>query len=820
MLLMSSQGTPLGMLSVMYRQPISNVAEVESMVKIFVSRAAAELERRQSREEMNHSLSILQATLDSTADGILVVDTSWQIKTFNRKFLEMWRIPGDLMTSGDARTPRDFVLEQLENPQQFNTLLESQFDDGTGETFDHVHFKDGRVFERHSQPQYINGVLVGRVWCYSDVTERVRAGEEIARSRDFYLSIFEKFPALIWRSGLDGQYDYFNRSWLEFTGRSLSEELGDGWLQGVHPEDRQRYLRTYLDSFSVRRPFEMEYRLRRHDGQYRWLVDFGRPFDDLEGRFGGYVGACFDITDRKQTEHRNSQTLSLLGATLEATADGILVVDRKGRITLHNRKLIEMWGLPEGLLEQGDGREVWGAVRSLLKTSPMFMNKMKRLHRTPEKEYFVQVRLRDGRIFECYTCPQRVGKAIMGRVWCFRDITGQKTLETQLGQMQKIEAIGNLAGGVAHDFNNLLTIINGYSAQLMRALRDDGKLSQKVDLILQAGERAAGLTRQLLAFSRQQVLEPRVVDLNGLIRNLEKMLSRLIREDITIELNLCQDLGRVKADPGQMEQILMNLTINARDAIIGPGRITIQTANAELDQAFARSHPGAVPGRYAMFAVSDTGEGIDEAIQTRIFDPFFTTKEPGRGTGLGLSTVYGIVKQSAGYISVESASGEGTSFQVFIPRTEGRSNGSEPSAEKKNAPPPRGERILLVEDQSEVLQLAEQTLTDLGYSVVPAASGEEALRRSSAAGVSFDLLVTDIVMSGMDGIELAGCLREKIPGLPVLFMSGYGDFHGRKDFSHAGNEAFLQKPFTAEVFLRKVRQLIGKTHAGKDYVEK
>ena len=375
-----------------------------------------------------------------------------------------------------------------------------------------------------------------------------------------------------------------------------------------------------------------------------------------------------------------------------------------------------------------------------------------------------------------------------------------------LRAVQKFEAIGQLAGGVAHDFNNLLTVINGYSSQLIRALKDNDLCRSDAEAILQAGQRAAALTRQLLAFSRRQVLEPKILDLNELIRGFEKILRRLLHEGILMKINFAADLGRVKADPGQVEQILMNLIVNARDALPRGGNITIETANAELDEAFALRHPSAAAGRYVRFSVRDDGPGMDEAVRRRIFEPFFTTKEQGRGTGLGLSTVYGIVKQSAGYIQVESAPGAGSTFNVYLPRTDERqtvlSQGAATAAVTGKA------TVLVVEDEMEVLRLVETALHYRAYPVLAAATAAEALSLCGSRLGDIDLLLTDMVLPDRSGPELARELRNRRPGLKVLYMSGYGQFHGEETFVDQADRAFLQKPFTPEELTEKIQILL------------
>jgi len=389
-------------------------------------------------------------------------------------------------------------------------------------------------------------------------------------------------------------------------------------------------------------------------------------------------------------------------------------------------------------------------------------------------------------------------------------------LEEQLRQAHKMEAIGRLAGGIAHDFNNLLTVINGYSELVLNSLGANLHARKNVEQIKKAGRRAATLTRQLLAFSRRQVLQLRVLDLNAVVTNFEAMLQPLIGEDILLEAVLQPGLGLVKVDPGQIEQIILNLTVNARDAMPEGGKLTIETANVELDEAYARRHVSVRPGPYVMLAISDTGCGMDAETQARIFEPFFTTKEHGKGTGLGLATVYGIVKQSGGNIWVYSEPGKGTTFKIYLPRVEGVAEGSEPAHPRSSIL--RGsETILLVEDEDMVRSLAREILEAHGYAVSEARDSTEALRVCHTHSGSIHLLVTDVVMPGMSGRELAARLGTIHPETKVLYMSGYtDDAVVRHGVLNAGL-AFLQKPFTANAFLCKVREVLDSTSSPPVY---
>jgi signal transduction histidine kinase/ActR/RegA family two-component response regulator len=385
--------------------------------------------------------------------------------------------------------------------------------------------------------------------------------------------------------------------------------------------------------------------------------------------------------------------------------------------------------------------------------------------------------------------------------------TQRQQLEDQLRQSQKMDALGRLAGGVAHDFNNLLTVIKGHGDLIQDRLQPNDPLLSSSKQIIKAAERAAGLTRQLLAFCRMQMLEPKVVDLNALVSEMCKLLRRLVREDIAFAFDAGESLGRVKADPGQLEQVLINLTVNACDAMPEGGKLSIATRNIIVDEKFATQRPPLKPGEYVLISVADTGSGMDAVTKSRIFEPFFTTKEQGKGTGLGLATVYGVVKQSGGYIWVESEPGKGARFEVFLPRVRG---GKEAAIEEEESDEParRKGTVLLAEDEEGVRELAAEFLTSAGYQVLSANDGVEALEIAERYAKPIHLLLTDVVMPRMRGPELARKLKEKRNKVKLLYVSGYLEFNkGNSEFVEDGS--FLQKPFSRDELVKKVDEVLG-----------
>jgi signal transduction histidine kinase/ActR/RegA family two-component response regulator len=428
-------------------------------------------------------------------------------------------------------------------------------------------------------------------------------------------------------------------------------------------------------------------------------------------------------------------------------------------------------------------------------------------------------RTSSGRVIEVETTGHAIRYGgVVAELIVLMDVTQRRLLEDQLRQAQKMEAVGMLAGGVAHDFNNLLTIITGYSQLILNNLAPEDPNRQSAEQIMKAGERAATLTSQLLAFSRRQVLQPKVLDVNRLIGTLTSMLRRLIGEDIDLQLHLREGLGQVNADPGQIEQVLMNLVVNARDAMPRGGTLTIETANIDLDENYTRTHVTLKPGPYVMIAVSDTGTGMDDNTKAHAFEPFFTTKVQGRGTGLGLSTVFGIVRQSGGGVDIYSALGKGTSAKVYLPRID------QPevieSSERRAKVSQGTETILVAEDDEMVRSLVKETLQRHGYDVLDAAGPLEAQKISDSHRGAIHLLITDVVMPKVNGRDLAARLLRRRPAMKVLYMSGYTDGAVVNNGILRKEVAFLQKPFTPAALAEKVREVLeeknGKIrHAGE-----
>jgi signal transduction histidine kinase/ActR/RegA family two-component response regulator len=528
----------------------------------------------------------------------------------------------------------------------------------------------------------------------------------------------------------------------------------------------------------------------------------------LEERIVQRTQALYEeIEDRKRAEENLAKSISMLTSTLESTGDGILVVDRdKGSIKT-NQKLFDLTSLPKDLIEKGDFVGVLEYFMQVAKYPDRLRAQMAQIMAEPELGRIDIIELKDNRFFEIFSQPHWEHGKCVGRIYSFRDVTEQHRLEESLRQSQKMEAIGQLAGGVAHDFNNILTIINGYGELLLSTIDSEHPMYRKLVEIKKAGERASGLTGQLLAFSRKQVLAPQVLDINAIVTNMQKMLKRLIGENISMEINGAKDLWKIHADKGQIEQVLMNLIVNARDAMPNGGVITIGTHNMEISETQAKAQDGLRAGFYVRLTVTDTGIGMDSNTRARIFEPFFTTKEVGKGTGMGLSTVYGIINQSDGAIAVDSELGKGTCFEIYLPRA----SESEVFEEKELLPAEDlggEETILLVEDDQSVRELAFVALVQQGYTVLEAADAEAAIKLSEKFEKPIHLLLTDVIIPQTNGGELAEILKISRPEMKILFISGYTDNSIVKQITSREFGAFLQKPFTPTSLTKKIRALL------------
>ena len=659
-------------------------------------------------------------------------------------------------------------------------------------------------------PQAIRG-LVALVFLFDLYTiyqhlliYRIR--RQLVQREELFHLISENAADMIAVVDMEGKRLYNSLSFEKALGYSPEELQSSSSFEQIHPDDRERVKKATEDARRSGIGSTLEYRLRHKNGSWLVLESTSSVIRNSDGEPEKLVIVNRDITERKRAEEALRRSEAGFRSVVEDAPYGIYRASTAGRFLQVNPALQKMlsYEVAEELLRKDLASDIF-------RHTGEYQRLTEALTGTEEvKDIELEWKRQDGTPITVRCSGRRIndenGAPAYFEVFA-EDVTEKRILEKQLRMAQKMEAIGRLSGGIAHDFNNLLGVIIGYSRVLNKALSTNNALREHAVEIEKAGQRAASLTKQLLAFSRQQVLTPAVLNLNTLASDMEKMLPRLLGEDIEVSLALDPELGDVKADQSQVEQVIMNLAVNARDAMPLGGKLKIQTANVELDQAYTWNHPGSKVGSYVLLAVTDTGTGMDAGTLTHIFEPFFTTKERGKGTGLGLATVYGVVKQSNGYIWVDSAPGKGASFQIYLPRHVGQQAVDEQiidSSEKLRGT----ETILLVEDAEPLRKLAQAFLEAGGFRVLSAESGESALEVMASFGGTFDLLLTDVVMPGINGRVLAEQMLPRQPGMRVLYMSGYTDSfiagHGVLD----PGTHLLHKPFTEEILIRKVREVL------------
>jgi PAS domain S-box-containing protein len=647
----------------------------------------------------------------------------------------------------------------------------------------------------------VTGQLLVRAMRYA--TERKRAIEALQRSEEYYRSLIENALDIITVLDADGKVRYGSPSFERTLGYPQGALTGTDAFTIVHPEDEEQ-VRGMLDT-GTRHPGatqHFECRMRHRNGTWRVFEAIGKRFE-AHTSVKGYVVNSRDITERKRSEEELRQANETLRAVIEASPLAIYVLDLEGKVRSWNTAAEQIFGYaadevlgqPLPIRFEADG-DVFRTRFEQARSGHVAAGLEQHAERKDGSTVSVSV----------WNSPMRDPSGMVtGIVEAVADTTERKRLEDQFRQAQKMEAVGRLAGGVAHDFNNLLTVITGYCHMLLDQLGTDHPVAGDMEQVLKAADRATSLTRQLLAFSRKQMVQPKVVDPNALLAEMSAMLRRLLGEDIILELDLTGN-ARVRVDPGNFGQVVINLVVNARDAMPGSGTLRIQSRVRWISQEDNGLYSTFGEGEYFLLEVIDTGTGMSEETLNHLFEPFFTTKERGRGTGLGLSTSYGIIKQNKGEILVRSRPGEGTTFSIYLPTVE------EPAEAVDGRTPPQyvggTETILLAEDEDGVRTVLSEMLRKLGYVVLAAPGGAEAERIADSSSARIAMLVTDVVMPGMSGRELADRLRTSRPDLRVLFVSGYAEGGIVSEGEIEPGTAFLHKPFHQDDLARKVREIL------------
>jgi two-component system cell cycle sensor histidine kinase/response regulator CckA len=920
------------------------LAQIQSRdADLQTARTSLEQRVEERTKKLAESLSLLNATLESTADGIVALDLAGKIISINTKFTNLWHFPAAMLERLDSKEMKLFTAQQVKDPEKFiQRMIESDTDTGT-ELFDVVELKDGRTFERYVFPQVVDVRRAGTVINYRDVTERKRAEEAVQRQQTELRALFDLMPAMIWFKDTNNGILRVNQRVAEAAGKSVAEIEGKSSVE-IYPVEAAKF---YADDLAVIQSgvAKLGYvePMRSQDGKELWVQTDKVPVRDPDGKVVGIVVMAQDITERKRGEVALQESKLFLQSTLDALSAHIAILDEYGKILEVNRAWNQFahanhflgsgYGIGDNYLQLCDTATGVCAVeapasakgiRAVMAGEIQEFQLEYPCHSPTEQRWFIMRVTRFGEdggkrivvahenitarklaetargrlaaILEATTdmvsfsdpagkilyfnragreqlgmgldedvtkliiadflsdpanspiVTEGIPAAIRDGTWSgetvllsrggkeipisqvilahkssngkleflstiMRDTTERKKIEAQLFQSQKMETVGKLAGGIAHEFNSIMTAIIGQSELLLADLPSGNPFLKNVKEIHKAAERAAILTRQLLAYGRKQILQPEIYDLNMILSRMETVLRHLMGGNVDMRLMPAIGLKTIKVDAGQIEQVIVNMAMNAVEAMPHGGKLTIETSNITLDPSYTSSFPELKPGNYIMLAITDTGIGMSKEVKSRVFEPFFSTKEVGKGTGLGLATCYGIIKQSGGHINVYSEPGRGSTFKIYLPQIEAAT--IETPAQRLDTPNlPRGiETILLVEDDPALREMATTLLRRLGYTVLAAANGIEALSQTHHPERGhIDLLFTDVVMPHMSGKELADRIQSLYPHTKILFTSAYTE----NSIIHQGvlNEgiALLQKPFTPSALAQKVREIL---NAGK-----
>jgi len=775
---------------------------------------------RRVKEELKWKTVFLEAQANSSIDGILVVDQQGGKILQNQRMADLLKIPRHIANNKDDRKQLRWVTGMTKNPGQFMEKVVYLNSHPNETSRDEIELKDGTMLDRYSSPVVGNdNKYYGRIWTFRDITGRKRAENVLRASDEKFHQLADNITDAFWiRSPDMRELHYISPAFERIWGRSAESLYANPqqWIDFALPEDRERVRGVFATLTGDAPSMDIEYRIVRPDGEVRWIHTRGFQVRDAAGELISLTGIITDITERKQTAEALRESKQIIEGIMNAIPVRVFWKDKKLVYLGCNAVFARDAGFaePKDIIGKDDFQMGWrdqaekyrGDDRQVIESgcSKLLIEEPQT---TPEGN---TITLLSSKI------PLRSSNGeISGVLGTYLDITVRKRLEARLVQAQKMETVGKLAGGIAHEFNSILTAIIGQSELLLNDIPAGSPLAKNATEISKAAVRAATLTRQLLAYGRKQILQPEILDLNQVIAGMEGMFRHLMSGDVDVRIVPSGGLQAVKADAGQIEQVIMNLALNAADAMPNGGKLTLETANISFDEENAGRYPELKPGDYVMLAITDNGTGMSAEVKAHVFEPFFSTKSVGQGTGLGLSTCYGIVKQSGGHISVYSEPGRGTTFKIYLPQVEPQTK--TPLQRLDSPDMPRGtETILLVEDDPALREMAATLLRRLGYTVLAAANGTEALSLNPQRDIGhIDLLFTDVVMPQMSGKELSERVRALSPHTRTLFTSAFTE----NAIVHQGvldpGVALLQKPFTPSALARKLREVLDQPRAPK-----
>jgi PAS domain S-box-containing protein len=819
-------------------------ADEQGRPRGFLKIARDETERQRQADELVHtraelvsSESRFRALVDisaaavwtATADGTVTEDSpSW--RAYTGQSVSEWVGTG----WRDAVHPedRDHAYAKWHEAVAAQSMLDTQFRlfHAASGAYRWVRVNAGPLRDE-------DGTLVEWVGMNTDIDEVKRSAMALEESETRFRNMADHAPVMMWVTDPSGTCTYLNRRWYEFTGQTEAEALGYGWLDATHPDDVATAGTAFIESNAAQTEFRVEYRLRRADGKYRWAIDAATPRFGADGEYLGYVGSVIDIDERREAELLLRQSEEQLRLATDAADVGMWDLDVTNEVLFWPARVKAMFGIsPEVPISLAD---FYAGLHpdDLKHTSEAFASAA-----DPERRAVYDVEYRTigkedgvvrwvaakgrGLFDEDGRCARVLGTAI--------DITERKkteerlrelneTLELrvaeevqrralaeeQLRQAHKMEAVGQLTGGIAHDFNNMLTGVIGSLDLIQRniAAGKHDRVARYIDAANTSAQRAAALTARLLAFGRRQSLDLRPVDTNALVSGMEDLLHRTLGEQVALETHLASGLWAACSDANQLDSALLNLCINARDAMPHGGKLTIETSNTHLDARYAQEHVEVEPGDYVMISVSDTGTGMAPSTMEKVFEPFFTTKPVGEGTGLGLSMIYGFAKQSGGHIRIYSELGQGTTIKLYLPRFHGEMEAAE--AAPREAPLGAGETVMVVEDDASVRLIVLEVLEELGYAAIEAVDARVAIPILESDR-RIDLLVSDVGLPGLNGRQLAEIARQARPDLAILFITGYAQHAAVRGGFLAEGMEMMTKPFAVDALAGKIREMLGK----------